>query len=50
MKLTVKRHPNKQGYTLYHDQPIGWNGTTKKHFGWYKYKSDAVNRKQELTR
>lgn len=37
-----------RGYTIKHNQPIGWMGTTSEYIGWYRYKKDAINRKKEL--
>lgn len=36
------------GYTIKHNQPIGWRGTTGQYVGWYRYKRDATNRIKEL--
>ncbi len=36
------------GYTIKHNQPIGWQGTTCEYLGWYRYKRDAVKRMKEL--
>ena len=44
----IKALSRTYGYNLWHNQPIGWNGTISKHFGWYKLKSDAIKRANEL--
>lgn len=36
------------GYTIKHNQAIGWMGTTTPYMGWYRYKRDAIERKKEL--
>jgi len=36
------------GYTIKHNQPIGWLGTTGDYIGWYRYKTHAIERMQEL--
>lgn len=36
------------GYTIKHNQPIGWLGTTGNYIGWYRYKTEAVKRIEEL--
>lgn len=46
--LTVHKCPEKRGYSIFHNQQIGWYGTTANWFGWYKYKSDAIKRACEL--
>ena len=36
------------GYTIKHNQPIGWLGTTGNYIGWYRYKTHAIERMEEL--
>ena len=49
VKLEVKKDPTKKsGYTIYHNQKIGWAGTIKEHFAWYKDKKFAQTRADEL--
>jgi hypothetical protein len=36
------------GYTIKHNQFIGWMGTTNNYIGWYRYKTDAIKRLKEL--
>ena len=36
------------GYTIKHNQSIGWMGTTNNYIGWYRYKTDAIKRLKEL--
>jgi hypothetical protein len=36
------------GFTIKHNQPIGWLGTTGEYIGWYRYKTDAIARAKEL--
>lgn len=36
------------GFTIKHNQPIGWLGTTGNYIGWYRYKADAIKRMEEL--
>lgn len=36
------------GYTIKHNQPIGWMGTTGNYIGWYRHKGDAIKRIEEL--
>jgi hypothetical protein len=36
------------GYTIKHNQPIGWMGSTCNYIGWYRYKRDAIARLKEL--
>jgi hypothetical protein len=36
------------GFTIKHNQPIGWMGTTSGYIGWYRYKSEAKKRLEEL--
>lgn len=38
------------GYTIEHDKPIGWMGTTSKYFGWFRYKKDAILRMNEINK
>jgi hypothetical protein len=46
--LTVGKCPEKKGYSIFHNQPKGWQGVISNWFAWYKYKSDAVQRMNEL--
>jgi hypothetical protein len=46
--LTVIKCPKKRGYSIKHNQPIGWAGTTNYWFAWYKYKSDAIEAAMSL--
>ena len=42
LELIVKPHPTcKTGFTLFHNQPIGWRGTTQDHVGWFRSKKAA---------
>ncbi len=36
------------GYTIKHNQPIGWMGSNGPYIGWYRYKRDAIARLKEL--
>jgi hypothetical protein len=36
------------GYTIKHNKHIGWLGTTSNYIGWYRRKTDAINRMKEL--
>lgn len=36
------------GYTIEHNQPIGWAGTTGRTFAWYRFKRDAAQRCVQL--
>jgi len=36
------------GYTIKHNQPIGWMETTDNYIGWYRYKTNAIKRLKEL--
>lgn len=42
------QHKRLSGYTIKHNKPIGWMGTTSNYIGWYRYKKDAVQRMKEL--
>jgi hypothetical protein len=49
--INVVRSPFKRsGYSLQHNQPVGFKGAIRsdKTFGWYKYKEDADKRAKEL--
>ena len=46
--LRVIQCPDKKGYSIQHNQRIGWQGTTKKHFAWYKHREDAVRQANGL--
>ncbi len=48
IKVDVVKHPRKRGYALKHNQSPGFYGTPDQTWGWYKHKSDAVARANEL--
>lgn len=50
MGKEVTHIPRKRtyGYTIKHNQPIGWMGTTCEYLGWFRYKRDAIKRIKEL--
>ena len=37
------------GFTIKHNKPIGWMGTTGEYLGWYRYKKDATKRLKEIS-
>jgi hypothetical protein len=50
--ITVIRAPYRKGYSLQHNGPIGFMGTTRSDgvFGWYKYETDAQLKADELNK
>jgi hypothetical protein len=50
IQIKVVKCPTKRGYSLQHNQYKGWGGTTRNDnvWSWYKYKSDALKRCNEL--
>lgn len=40
----------KRGYSLKHNQQHGWQGIITDTWAWFKYKSDAIDSKNELTK
>ena len=44
--IPTKRH---YGYSIKHNKPIGWKGTTCEYLGWYRYKRDAIARMKVLS-
>lgn len=37
------------GYSIKHNKPLGWYGTTSEYLGWFRYKKDAIIRMKELS-
>lgn len=48
--IEVVPSTKKKGYSLKHNQKAGWQGIIGSVWAWYKYKSDAVKAKDELTK
>jgi hypothetical protein len=46
--LTVGKCPTKKGYSIFHNQHVGWQGTLSNWMGWYKYKKDAITARDSL--
>jgi hypothetical protein len=48
--IEVVPSKGKRGYSLKHNQKHGWKGIITDTWAWFKYKSDAVDSKIELTK
>ncbi len=46
--VIVQKHPERKGYQLKHNQADEFKGCPAKGFGWYKFKSLAIQRADEL--
>ncbi|NJO63168.1 MAG: hypothetical protein HC836_34605 [Richelia sp. RM2_1_2] len=46
--IQVVPSSKKKGYSLKHNQQIGWKGIISDTWAWYKFKSDAISAKNEL--
>jgi hypothetical protein len=46
--ITVQPSTSKRGYELRHNQYPGWKGIIGMSWGWYKYRTDAQQRADEL--
>lgn len=47
VRITVVHHPSKRGFSLMHNQPLGWRGYSQR-FGFYQHRDQAAQRADEL--
>ncbi len=48
--IEVVPSKGKKGYSLKHNQQHGWKGIITDTWAWFKFKSDAIKSKDELTK
>lgn len=48
--VVIKSESRSSGFSLSHNQSLGFKGVTGRNFGWYRYKKDAIERAKELTK
>jgi hypothetical protein len=46
--IKVVPSQNRKGYSLEHNQPVGFKGIIGKRWAWFKYKSEAEKSAEEL--
>jgi hypothetical protein len=46
--ITVVPSKDRVGYSLSHNQPLGFKGIVGRSWAWFKYKSEALKSAEEL--